>query len=47
MAKHFNPASVASVKTNISMAPAARPSAEIEFLVRRTARINRRIRRAL
>jgi hypothetical protein len=29
------------------MAPAARPSAEIEFLVRRTARINRRIRRAL
>ncbi len=47
MAKHFNPASVASVKTNISIAPAARPSVQIDFLVRRTARIARRLRRAL
>ncbi len=47
MAKHFNPSDVASVKTNISMAPAVKPSMQIDFLVRRTARNMRRDRRAL
>jgi len=47
MAKHFNPGDVASVKTSIAFAPALKPSVEIDFLVRRVARKQRRLRRAL
>ncbi len=45
MAKHFNPADTASVKLDISMAPAKLNTNA--FLVRRVARAQRRIRRAL
>ncbi|MEE9273628.1 MAG: hypothetical protein V3U57_10240 [Robiginitomaculum sp.] len=47
MAKHFNPADVISTKTNISIMPVAKRSANIGFLNRRTARSLRRARRAL
>ena len=47
MAKNFNPADVANVKTNFSIAPAMTSETGLAFLVRRNARRVRRINRAL
>lgn len=47
MAKNFNPAEVASVKTNFNIAPANIANANAAFLVRRNARRIRRENRAL
>lgn len=48
MAKHFNPAALVSNKTNMStIAPAAKTTANMEFLIRRVARDQRRARRAI
>ena len=47
MAKNFNPAEVASVKTNFNFAPANTESANLAFLVRRNARRVRRENRAI
>ena len=47
MAKFFNPSDVISVKTNINPAKARGDRANLGFLIRRTARDQRRARRAL
>ncbi|MBL4869411.1 MAG: hypothetical protein JKX72_00495 [Robiginitomaculum sp.] len=47
MAKFFNPADATSVKVNISVAPVMKTSPNMDFLVRRVARSQRRNRRAL
>jgi hypothetical protein len=47
MAKNFNPADVASVKTNFNLAPANISEANLAFLVRRNARRVRRENRAI
>jgi len=47
MAKVFHPGDVISVKTTINPAQASKPAATIGFLTRRTARDQRRARRAL
>jgi len=47
MAKVFNPGDVMSVKTNINPAKLCASQANLEFLVRRTARDQRRARRVL
>jgi len=47
MAKVFNPSAVLSVKTNINPAKASVTRANLDFLVRRTAREQRRARRSL
>ena len=46
MAKHFNPQGTNFAKTNVNIA-GVRSAANTEFLVRRTARAQRRNRRAL
>ncbi len=47
MAKVFNPSEVLSVKTNFNPIKPCITQANLEFLVRRTARDQRRARRAL
>lgn len=47
MAKVFNPGDVMSVKTNINPAKSGVSRANLDFLVRRTARDQRRARRML
>ena len=47
MAKVFNPSEVLSVKTNITPAKSGVTRANLDFLVRRTARDQRRARRSL
>jgi hypothetical protein len=47
MAKNFNPADVASVKTNFNVAPAYNEAEGLAFLVRRNKRRIRRENRAL
>lgn len=47
MAKVFNPSEVLSVKTNINPAKHCVSRANLDFLVRRTARDQRRARRSL
>lgn len=47
MAKHFNPADVASVKIDFSRIPSKISEEGLAFLVRRTARRIRREARAL
>ena len=46
MAKHFNPQGTNFAKTNVNIA-GVKSAANTEFLVRRTARAQRRNRRAL
>jgi len=47
MAKNFNPADVASVKTDCNVLPASIETAGLAFLVRRSKRRMRRENRAL
>ena len=47
MAKNFNPADVASVKTNFNFAPGNTGTANMAFLIRRNARRIRRENRAI
>ncbi|NNC36809.1 MAG: hypothetical protein HKO02_05100 [Hyphomonadaceae bacterium] len=47
MAKNFNPADVASVKTDFNLAPAQEEAFGLGFLVRRNKRRMRRENRAL
>ena len=47
MAKNFNPAEVASVKTSFNVAPAHNESAGLAFLVRRNKRRLRRENRGI